>query len=84
MIDMSSAQINTDFSVPYPEGFDRGNCFVIGVSGFNKNYGVWYGYMNYENVKVILATSITINTSDIAFVGEGARIKVLLEKATIL
>lgn len=83
-IDMSSAQINTDFSVPYPEGFDRGNCFVIGVSGLNKNYGVWYGYMNYENIKVILATNITVNTSDDAFVGEGAKIKVLLEKAIIL
>ena len=83
-IDMSSAQINTDFSVAYPEGFDRGNCFVIGVSGFNTNYGVWYGYMNYENIKVILATNITVNTSDDAFVGEGAIIKVLLEKATIL
>ena len=56
--DMSTALINTDFAVPYPEGFDRGNCFVIGVSGFNKNYGVWYGYINVDVINIILGANI--------------------------
>lgn len=80
MIDMSSAQINTDFSVPYPEGFNRGNCCVIGVSGLDKTYSVWYGYMNTDTINIVLATNIIINTSSSAYVGEGARVKVLLEK----
>lgn len=79
-IDMSSAQINTDFPVPYPEGFNRGNCCVIGVSGLDKTYSVWYGYMNTDTINIVLATNIIINTSSSAYVGEGAKVKVLLEK----
>ena len=77
---MSTALINTDFAVPYPEGFDRGNCFVIGVSGFNKNYGVWYGYINVDVINIILGANIIINTSGSDYVGEGAKVKVLLGK----
>lgn len=77
-IDMSSATVNTDFSVSYPSGFNRNNSVVIGVAGYNKKYGAWYGYLNNSDIHVTLATNIIVQTASDLFAGEGAKLRVML------
>lgn len=77
---MSSATVNTDFTANYPNGFNRGNSVVIGVAGFDKQHGVWYGYMNSDIIRIILANSIIIQTTANVYVGQGAKIRVAIMK----
>ena len=77
---MSSATVNTEFIANYPNGFSRSNSVVIGVAGFNKQHGVWYGYMNNDTIRITLANSIVVQTTANAYVGQGAKIKVAIMK----
>ena len=79
-IDMSSATVNTEFLVSYPSGFNRNNSAVIGVAACDKNYGVWYGYLNNNNILITLATNIVVQTAVSSYVGVGAKIRVVLMK----
>ena len=79
-IDMSSATINTELSVSYPSGFNRSNSVAIGIAGYDKNYGVWYGYLNNNNIIITLATNIVVQTASASLVGVGAKIRVVLMK----
>ena len=79
-IDMRSATVDTDISVNYPTGFNRGNSIAIGIAGYNKNFGVWYGYLNNANIILTLATNIIVRTTDSSYVGSGAKIRALLMK----
>lgn len=79
-IDMSSATVNTELSVSYPSGFNRSNSVAIGIAGYDKNYGVWYGYLNNNNIIITLATNIIVQTVSASLVGVGAKIRVVLMK----
>lgn len=77
---MSSATVNTELSISYPSGFNRNNSVAIGVAGYNKKYGVWYGYLNNNDILVTLANNIIVQTASDSFVGAGAKIRVALMK----
>ena len=79
-IDTSNASINTDINASYPDGFNRGNCFCVGVRGFSNTYGAHYGYFNIENISVLTASNIIVRTSDSRYVGAKNYIEVLLMK----
>lgn len=79
-IDMSSATVDTDVSVNYPTGFTRSNSIAIGISCYNKKFGVWYGYLNNANIILTLANNIIVRTTDSSYVGSGAKIRALLMK----
>ena len=77
-IDMSSSSVNTEVSANYPTGFNRTNSIAIGIAGFDKNYSSWYGYLNDDIFFLTLGNRIFIKTTSSAYVGSGAKIRVLL------
>ncbi|MBS6266313.1 MAG: hypothetical protein KH611_11070 [Clostridium sp.] len=77
-IDMSSASVNTEVSANYPTGFNRTNSIAIGIAGFDKNYSAWYGYLNDDVFFLTLGNRIVVKTTSSAYVGSGAKIRVLL------
>lgn len=79
-IDMSSATVGTDISVGYPAGFNRSNSIAIGISAYNKQYGVWYSYLNNDDIFLTLAANITIRTTNSSYVGSGAKIRAAIMK----
>ena len=77
-IDMSSASVNTEVSANYPTGFNRTNSIAIGIAGVDKNYSAWYGYLNDDVFFLTLGNRIVVKTTSSAYVGSGAKIRVLL------
>ena len=77
-IDMSSASVNTEVLANYPTGFNRTNSIAIGIAGFDKNYSAWYGYLNNDIFFLTLGNRIFVKTTSSAYVGSGAKIRVLL------
>lgn len=77
---MSSATVGKDISVDYPTGFSRSNSIAIGISAYNKNFGVWYGYVNNNDIFLTLAANITIRTTNSSYVGSGAKIRAAIMK----
>lgn len=77
-IDMSSATVGTEVLANYPTGFNRSNSIAIGIAGYDKNYGTWYGYLNNDSLFLTLATDIVVKITSSAYVGSGAKIRVLL------
>lgn len=78
--DTSENSIGEDIQISYPNGFQRHNCVPIGISGYHKNYGVWYTYLNSNIIQVTLANSIIAIVNSDYYVGNGAKIRIVLMK----
>ena len=78
--DTSENSTGEEIQISYPNGFKRYNCVPIGISGYHKNNRVWYTYLNSNNIQVILGDIIVAIVNSDIYVGNGAKIRIVLMK----
>lgn len=81
LVSTENAQVNTNFLIPLPSGFTRYNCYIGGARFYDKNHKTWYSYHNVSNIcTLILGSNIIFNSFVDAYVGNDAKIEVILVK----